>query len=439
MPLAAGTYDLCLLSSKPSYTSASPLSDEGGAGPDEIDTVLLLTESCAACPRDRRGRKAISGVARTVQRFRQYFGPSVFDMGRDEDIVDRVEHLPVFVLPGTVTFPFESLTIDMRTGSNMAFAGMISDLDSGRRPRADRTFCVAPRANAAVGTIAVIDDDMPRLVWAGSALRCHVNCVDRYNFVGALSDEENDRYGACCERGPLRWCVQNGFPVIAVRRCSDTSRPTLPSFLSEQEAFPYYSPPKPRGSSFFKAQTRSSSIPKEAKRFRFSTVGIPYGVWLELQEDKLLQRIKVQAATPKGVSMLAIDDNLLKTVPSNLRMSAATPARWSFWFASALDVKEADKTELLAETIPALRLKRILRLLHSEPHPIACRRSTKQITKRDQVASHRTSFKRPRIAGIKRKSSVLETTKFTTQFTTATSITPLPVFDVTAFDRISRS
>jgi hypothetical protein len=385
------------------------------------------------------GRKAISGVARTVRSFRQYLLPSIFDMGRDKNTVDRVEHLPVFVLPGTVTFPFESLTIDMRTGANMAFAGMISDLDSGRRPRAERSFCIAPRANAAFGTIAVIDDDMPRLVWAGSALRCHVNCVDRYRLVGALSDDENNTYGACSVRDPLRWCVQNGFPVIAVRRYSDTSRPTLPSFVSEQEAFPYYSPPKPRESSSFKVQTRSSSAPKEAKRFRLSTVGIPYGVWLELQEDKLLQRIKVQAATPKGVSMLAIDDNLLKTVPSNLRMSAATPARWSFWFASALDVKEAVKTELLSETIPALRLKRILRLLQSEPHPLTCRRSTKQSTKRDQVASHRTCFKRPRIAGIIRKSPVLETKKFTMQFTTATSITPLPVFDVTAFDRISRS
>jgi hypothetical protein len=343
------------------------------------------------------------------------------------DNVQDVEHIPLFVLPGTV-FPFEALTVDMRTGSNMAFAGMIAGGESHTEV-SQRKFGIATSARAPVGVVAVLDKSKPQLVWAGSALRMHVTCIYRYELVGKLSEEVEDAYDANACACPLQWSVRNGFPCIAIRRLLDVARPLLPLFTSEQDAFPFISSPIIQEKTTHRALTRSSYCPRMARRSRSSIIlGLPFHAWHALLEDSLLQRIRILAATPPSMYRLAIDDNLVQTVPSGIDSAKGAPARWSFWFASALDAPEAEKAELLAETIPAIRLKRILHLLLQPESKSMARRSLKKPAKRSRVERQVSVLKRQRVT---KGAAVCTPAVF--------PLRPLPVFDVATFSRARTS
>lgn len=351
---------------------------------------------------------------------------------------EGVHVLPMFVLPGQVVFPYERLTLDARTGANIALFAALHSRSSRRGPSIPNdaaNFTISMDFNSPFGTVATIDVNKPKPSWVGGAFRLHAVCLFTYELTRVYTQENIN-----VDLGP--WCPDRGYSVCTARRRRDLASPHIPLncfvLISKSPFFPRHHGGK-------NSQTLTRSRAKQNARrlhkgVRTSLIDISASTWAAYNETALLARVRAVACTRE--KMLNLDYHLLNSRPSDTDM----PAQWSFWFAAALSgrMSEAEQVRLLRERIPALRLRQILSILQ-----------TSILGKRPRPGSHSIRYqecRNPYQLGVGRSSEVAKARNVSKSGRSSSrarsteskgsrqisSMSSLPVFDDSAFSRLRK-
>lgn len=344
-----------------------------------------------------------------------------------------VSVLPIFILPGQVVFPYERVTLDARTGANIAlFATLQSRAFSEDAGTANKPalFAIARDLDSRIGTVAAIDVNAPKPSWVGSALRLRALSLFPYDLVDLIDPEDEHE-----ETSLGSWPLYRGFLLCRVKKRCDWGSPHVPF-----NSFPFIgscaranvSLPSKRT----RTRSRSRSIAKPiSSGVRSSLLAVSARSWAAFDENALLKRLHTAAVSNERI--LQLDDHLMASTPR----SSDTPAKWSYWFAAALSqrLSEAQQIELLEERIPALRLRILLGLyLYSGKYL-----RTKQT--RQSASSFRSNGgKRLRLGSTMKTPALastglllLEQEKSSSAVTsTALILHPLPTLDENSFSKI---
>jgi hypothetical protein len=257
-------------------------------------------------------------------------------------------------------YPFERLTLDARTGANIALFAALCDR-AAQSSEGDGTaypnFAIASSDDAQIGTVANIDPTAPRPSWVGGAIRIHARSL--YTFEVLRTLEAGDE---AFESTP--WCLHGRgyFSLCLARKLQDCCSPRVPP-----DCFPLIC----RASRSLKQNDFISTIVTrrrartKAKRIsmgvRSSLLDISARTWATYNEVAVLKRVRAAAAAPHGIRLLELDEHLITSTPRD----SDPPTRWSYWFGAALsgNTSKAQQLEILKERVPVLRLRIILDIL----------------------------------------------------------------------------
>lgn len=350
--------------------------------------------------------------------------------GVEEDL-----SVPIFVLPGQVVFPHERVTLDARTGANIAlFAALLSPVSSvlGENVREPTLFAIAPFLHSRIGTVAAVDNDAPKPNWVGGALRLHAVSLFPYELLHVFDPEENksSQLGS--------WGLHRGFQLCRARRRYDFCSPRVPLDCFPSLSWGNFC--RTRFSAFSKgSRTRTRSVSRIiTKRFgpvvRSSLVDVSARAWAAFDERALLKQMRTVAKPHER--FMQLDEHLIRAIPKD----EDTPAKWSYWFAAAMSghMSEAQQIELLEERVPALRLRHLLRICNSLNPGLSISKHSKLIGRRGRREDGKLSTRPENQISptVKAGSSHALPGKLSCAATRAVLRNPLPIFDKASFSEI---